>query len=170
MIAVLRRALQGQAQWGTLTIQPDRFGTRYLLVVYPPGSTDAERRRIRIWRGWPLWGALLWVLSEMTLIRHIDPWLALVVSTGLLTVCAVAAFAAAGAPRGRVRVLAATLLPRRYDPVSKDLCDTMTELAQTLRDADTLRATGAISAARFELTWWTVYDAMGAVRPGSPQR
>jgi len=165
MIAVVRRALQGEARWGSLTIQPDRFGTRYLLVVYPPGSTDAERRRIRVWRGWPLWGALLWVLSEVTLIRHLDPWLAQLVSTGLLTACVVAAFATAGAARGRVRVLAATLLPRRYDPVSKALCDSMTELAQTLRDADALRAAGVISPARFELTWWTVYDAVAAIRP-----
>lgn len=155
------------AQWGSLTIQPDRFGTRYLLVVYPPGTTDAERRRIRAWRGWPLWGALLWILAEVTLTRHLDPWLALALSTGLLTVSATTAFAMAGAPRARVHTLAATLLPRRYDPVSNALCDRMSELAQIMRDADALRAAGVISPVCFEQTWWTVYDAMESIRAQS---
>lgn len=166
----VRRLLDGDTRWGSLTIQPDRFGTRYLLVVYPPGTTDAERRRIRVWRGWPLWGALLWILAEIALTRHLDPWLALAVSTGLLTVCVTAAFRISGAPRARVHTLAATLLPRRYDPVSNALCDTMNAMAQMLRDADALRAAGRISPARFEQTWWTVYDAMASIRLQSGAR
>ena len=51
--------------------------TRYQLVVYPPGISVGERRRIRLWRGWPLWGALLWVVSEIAVSRLTGPWTAL---------------------------------------------------------------------------------------------
>ncbi|MHA0285301.1 DUF6611 family protein [Mycobacterium sp. C3-094] len=170
LTAGVRRVLDGDAAWGSLTIQPDRFGTRYLLVVYPPGTTCAERRRIRIWRGWPLWGASLWVLSEFVLALHLDPWLALTASTGLLVVCAGAAYSGAGAARARVRVLAATLLPRRYDPVSADMCEAMQYLAKILRDAASRRATGQITGEQFEMTWWTVYDAMAWIRADSASR
>ncbi|MCV7127336.1 MULTISPECIES: DUF6611 family protein [Mycolicibacterium] len=160
---VVRRVLDGDAQWGSLTIQPDRFGTRYHLVVYPPGITATERRRVRIWRGWPLWGALLWILSQMVLIRHLDPWSALFASAGLVVVTAATACAMAGPARARVHTLAATLLPRQYDPVSKALCTTMHQLARTLREADSQRAQGVMSPAQFEMTWWRVYNEMAVV-------
>lgn len=170
LIAGVRRLLDGASAWGSLTVQPDRFGTRYLLVVYPPGTTGAERRRVRIWRGWPLWGASLWLLSEIVLTRHLDPWSALALSTGLLVVCVTAAYAFAGAARGGVRVLAATLLPRRYDPVSTTMCEAMQHLAKILRDAESRREAGLITAAQFEMAWWTVYDTMATIRAQSTAR
>lgn len=163
----VRRVLDGGAQWGSLTIQPDRFGTRYHLVVYPPGTTVDERRRVRIWRGWPLWGALLWILAEMVLTRQLGPWPALVVSTAMLVVTAATARALSGPARTRVHTLAATLLPRQYDPVTTALCTTMHELARTLREADSLRAQGMLSPAQFETVWWQIYNEMDVVaRPG----
>src|SRR4029079_6608109 len=42
--SALRRLRDGDAQGGSLAIQPDRFGTRYFLIVYPPGITAGERR------------------------------------------------------------------------------------------------------------------------------
>src|SRR6185503_14491494 len=74
-----QRALDGDRRWGSIDIRPDRFGvTRYRLVVFPPGITDAERRRVRVARGWLLWGALVWVFCEILLNQMTGPWTALV--------------------------------------------------------------------------------------------
>ena len=108
-----------------MAIQPDRFGTRYFLTVYPPGITAGERRRIRIWRGWPVWGAVLWILAEITLTRNPHPWYALAVSTGVLLAAGATAFVMAGEARSRVRAMGATLLPRHYDPISEAACRRM---------------------------------------------
>ena len=163
----LRRLLDGDAQWGSLAIQPDRFGTRYFLIVYPPGITAGERRRIRIWRGWPIWGAVLWILAEITLARHLDPWYALAVSTGVLLAAGATAFVMAGEARSRVRAMGATLLPRHYDPISEAACRRMNELAARLREADAQLRRGLIEPAQFEMTWWQVYDEIAATAPTS---
>lgn len=162
---VFRRLLEGDAQWGSLTIQPDRFGTRYFLIVYPPGTTVAERRRIRIWRGWPIWGAALWIVSEIALSGQIDPWHALAVSTSILLAAGAVAFMMAGRARGRVRTMGATLLPRHCDPISQAACTRMSELTDRLREAEAQRTRGFIDSARFELAWWQVYNDMAAHAP-----
>ena len=164
LTATGRRLLDGDAAWGTLTVQPDRFGTRYVLTVYPPGSTALDRRRIRIWRGSPIWGALLWIVAEAILTRHLHPLLALATSTTLLAGCILAAQAYAGAPRRQVRVLAATLLPRRYDPVSAGMCEAMQRLARILRTAESSLHASRMTPAQFELTWWQVYDMVASIR------
>ena len=64
----LSRLLDGENRWGFARVQVDRFGvTRYRLVVYPPGISDIERRRLRVWRGSPIWGTALWVMAEIYL-------------------------------------------------------------------------------------------------------
>lgn len=66
--------LDGENRWGFARIQVDRFGVmHYRLVLYPPGINDVERRWLRIWRGAPVWGAVLWVLSEIFLQPAIGP-------------------------------------------------------------------------------------------------
>ena len=80
------RLLDGENRWGFVCIQIDRFGvTRYRLVVYPPGISDVQRRRLRLWRGAPIWGAALWVLSEIFLQQLIGSWTALAFSTGVVS-------------------------------------------------------------------------------------
>jgi hypothetical protein len=55
------RPLDGGPTWGSLDSYPRRFGVkRYRLVVFPPGISPEERRLLRLWRSWPVWGALLW--------------------------------------------------------------------------------------------------------------
>src|SRR5690242_13702116 len=76
------RLLDGDRAWGSLEIHPDRFGlTRYRLVVFPPGINAAERRSVRVARGWPLWGAVVWVLCEVCLTQTTGPWTAVLMST-----------------------------------------------------------------------------------------
>src|SRR3954470_24247307 len=78
------RLLDGDRAWGSMEVRPDRFGvTRYRLVVFPPGISEAERRRVRVARGWPLWGALVWVFCEVSLSHLTGPLTALVTSTAV---------------------------------------------------------------------------------------
>src|ERR1700741_2720084 len=54
------RLLDGAHPWGSFDAAIGRYGIRrYRLAVYPPGSTTADRRLARMWRGWPITGAAL---------------------------------------------------------------------------------------------------------------
>jgi hypothetical protein len=158
------RLLDGEWPWGSLDIRPDRFGmTRYRLVVYPPGISESERRRVRVARGWPLWGVLVWVMCETFLSNVTGPLTALTVSTAAWLGSGLAAFAMAGAPRGRVRAMAAMVMAGYHDPVSAAARDRLEELAATLMRADDRLAGGQISATQHEMAWWQVYDQMSPI-------
>jgi hypothetical protein len=164
-----QRLLDGDRRWGSIDIRPDRFGvTRYRLVVYPPGITETERRRVRVARGWPLWGAVVWIVFEMVLSHTIAPWAAFAVSTAAYISAGVAAVALAGPPRTRVRTMAAMVIAGHHDPVSVAIRDKLATLAVTLMDADQRLARGEISPADHELTWWRVYDRMDSGRFAAP--
>jgi hypothetical protein len=155
------RLLDGGRPWGSIDISPDRFGvTRYRLIVYPPGISEAERRRVRIARGWPLWGALVWVVCEILLSDPTAPWTALTISTVACIGAGLVSFAMAGAPRTRVRTLAAMVMAGHHDPVSGAARDRLEHLAETLMDADERLAADQISPTQHEMVWWQVYDQM----------
>jgi hypothetical protein len=162
------RLLDGGRPWGFIDIRPDRFGvTRYRLVVYPPGISEAERHRVRVARGWPMWGALVWVTCEILLTNTAAPWAALAISTAASLGSGLVAFALAGAPRTRVRTLAAMVMAGHNDPISVAARDRLEELAATLLEADERRAAGQISATQHEMVWWQVYDQMSpSAAPG----
>lgn len=155
------RVLDGDRPWGSIDIRPDRFGvTRYRLVVYPPGISDPERRRVRVARGWPLWGALLWVVCEMVLTNATAPWTAFAISTTVSLGAGVVAAAKAGTARTRVRTMAAMVMAGHHDPISGAARDRLEELAATLLEADERLAGGQLSAIQHEMVWWQVYDQM----------
>jgi hypothetical protein len=155
------RLLDGDRPWGSNDVRPDRFGvTRYRLVVYPPGISESERRRVRVARGWPLWGALVWVIGEIYMNTMTTPWIALGMSTAACLGSGLVAFTMAGAPRTRVRTIAATVMAGYRDPTSVTARDRLEELAATLVDADDRLASGHISALQHEMVWWQVYDQM----------
>jgi hypothetical protein len=157
----LMRALDGDRPWGSIDIRPDRFGvTRYRLVVYPPGISETERRWARAARGWPLWGALVWITCEIFLTNVTGPWTAFALSTAALLGSGVAAVVMAGEPRTRVRTIGAMVMAGHHDPISVAARDRLEALAGTLMEADELLAAGAISATAHEMTWWRVYEQM----------
>jgi hypothetical protein len=157
----LRRLLDGDSPWGSFDIQPDRFGvTRYRLVVYPPGITESERRRVRVARGWPLWGSLVWIVCEILLGHTIAPWAAFAGSTAAFIGSGIAAIWTAGPPRSRVRTMAAMVMSGYHDPVSRAVRDRSEDLAGTLMEADERLAAGQMSPAEHEMVWWRVYDQM----------
>src|ERR1700757_4360209 len=51
------RLFDGAHPWGSFDATISRYGVRrYRVIVYPPGTTTADRRLARLWRG----GALKW--------------------------------------------------------------------------------------------------------------
>jgi hypothetical protein len=155
------RLLDGDRPWGSIDVRPDRFGvTHYRLVVYPPGITEAERRLVRIARGWPLWGALVWVACEIFLTDLTAPWAAMTISTVACLGSGLVSFAMAGVPRTRVRTMAAMVMAGHHDPISGAARDRLEALAETLMEADERLAGGHISPIQHEMVWWQVYEQM----------
>jgi hypothetical protein len=158
-----RRIIDGDRPWGSIDIRPDRFGvTRYLLVVYPPGISASERRRVRLARGWPLWGAVVWIFCEIFGSQLTGPWTALAVSTSVYLGLGVIATMNAGEPRRRVRTIAATVMVGYFDPAAAAARDRLQSLAVTLLGADERLARGEISPATHEMEWWRVYDQISS--------
>lgn len=155
------RLLDGMNPWGSFLVQPGRYGsTRYQIVVYPPGSTAAQRRRIRLWRGWPLWGALLWLICIIALPRLIDQHTAFVVSTVGCLAAGALVFIRAGDLRTGTRTLNTTVLDTGLDVTARTTCRRIKSLAATMARADDQLAAGVISPADYEAIWWQVYQGM----------
>ena len=153
------RILDGGCAWGSISVCPDRMGvTRYLLVVYPPGINATERRRLRVWRGWPAWGALLWLASYSILSGLIGPRTALTMSAAAYIGTGVVAFMRAGVVRTRVHTMSAMVMSGYHDARSRDACHKLQALAARLIEADQHRGLGLISPIEYEMTWWQVYD------------
>jgi len=160
------RLLDGDRAWGSIEIRPDRFGvTRYRLVVFPPGISDDERRRVRVARGWPVWGALVWVCCEVWLSDLTGPLTALVTSTAIYLGLGVVATTRAGDARRQVRTIGVMVMAGHHDPLSSVLLHKLDSLAGALLEADELLARGEISATAHEMTWWRVYDQMAPASP-----
>jgi hypothetical protein len=157
------RLLDGDRPWGSIDVHPDRFGiTRYRLVVFPPGISEPERRRVRLARGWPVWAALLWVVCEAWLTQVTGPWTALAISTGTAVAFCVIVTTVAGSPRTQVKSLAAAVSSTYHNADAEATRDAVSRLALRLIDADERLERGQISAADHELIWWRVYDEIGA--------
>ena len=153
------RLVDGACPWGWFTVCPGRMGvTHYRLVIYPPGITETERRRLRVWRGWPMWGALLWIASYVVLTGLIEPRTALVISTAAVVGTGAVAFMRAGDVRTQVRAMRATVMSGYPDPLSEDARRKLLALADTLIEADHRRQLGLLSPIEYEMTWWRVYD------------
>jgi hypothetical protein len=162
-----QRLLDGERPWGSIDVHPDRFGmTRYRLVVFPPGISESERRRVRLARGWPMWGALVWVTCEVLLTQVTGPWTALALSTATVIVAGLIVTSMSGTQRAQVKTMAAVVNAGYHDPQSEARRDKLGRLALMLIDADERLGHGEISAADHELTWWRVYDEVGSGRSG----
>lgn len=138
--------------------------TRHRLVVFPPGTNHAERRRLRLWRGWPLWGAVLWIVSEVVLSNQLAPIPAVAASTTIYLLSGYCAFVAAGTPRPQVRIEVAITMTDLSDLDSRARRDDISRHAKLLTDADNRLATRHITAAEHEMIWSEVYQQMPACK------
>ena len=147
--------------WGSFTIYPARYGvTRYRLVVFPPGISAAERRMLRVWRAWPLWGAALWVGLQIGGAVVGMPETALIGGTMLVIASGAMTFALTGEARMQVRsVWAISMAGYRHAEVDRRYA-MLRVMARALDRADMDLEEGRISPAEHEARWWRAYDAM----------
>ncbi|AEV73930.1 hypothetical protein MycrhN_3407 [Mycolicibacterium rhodesiae NBB3] len=158
-----QRALDGERLWGSVEIRPDRFGVkRYRLAVYPPGMNAAERRRVRVARGWPLWGAAVWILTEIALSQSTGPWTALAISTAAVLSAGAVTMVMAGEPRRRIRTMHACSMAGFDDPVTVATVKKIRIFAGRLLEADDALNDARLTPAEHEMLWWRVYDEVGA--------
>jgi hypothetical protein len=157
------RALDGPYRWGSFDVLVGRYGLRrYRLTVFPPGITVTDRRLVRLWRAWPIAGAVLWLLAVMFFSDTISsPTTTAVVAAAVYLVVGAALFWLVRGVRGRVRSLWAMTLDRYDDPRSDAedaalaTCDTVVGI---LTAADDLLDAGRISPVEYEALWWEAYD------------
>lgn len=144
-----------------MTIRPDRWGgTSYRIVVYPPGITEAQRRRVRLWRGWPLWGAVLFLPALMVSARLTDPLTGLALATAGYLAAGAITFVRAGDIRTKVRA-AEVFVPGSNSDISALVSSrVIRSLGTAMTDADQRARAGVISPTEFEATWWRIYDRL----------
>lgn len=152
------RALDGRRVWGSLDIRPDRYGVmRYRLLVYPPGINTPQRHRLRLWRGWPLWGALLWMVCEIWLSEFTGPWLTLFLSTSIYVGSGLVTRHLAHHTAGATRTVCVMVMPNDPDRIADTVSREITVLGRSMIEADERYERGEISAVDHEMTWWRVY-------------
>jgi hypothetical protein len=160
--------LDGEYVWGAIDIWPSRHGVhKYRLVVFPPGARVAERRLLRLWRAWPTWGAVLWLISAICLSGRPAPWAAIGISTVVYLGAGAITLALVGHLRSRVRTLRVLVIDGHTDPESTAKYAELETLVTILRDADASRGLGRTSVVDHEAACWEVYDRLGPDRPRS---
>ena len=170
---LIDRLLDGGCSWGALEISAGRCGiARYHLAVFPPGTSRDERVLLRLWRTWPVWGTVAWLVMEVILVAMFGSIPALVVSTSVCLAAGAAVMAMAGPARGEVRTMTVLRIAGIDDPSANEAFAKLSALALILREADTRLAAGDLSTVEHEALVWRVYDGMPArqpvkLRPGS---
>ncbi|MGO9510512.1 MAG: DUF6611 family protein [Mycobacterium sp.] len=154
--------LDGAHPWGSFDAVVSRYGVRRSkLIIYPPRTNTVDRRLARLWRGWPLGGALLGLLALMMLGNAVAP--PLTVLTAAVTIYAsigALLFLLAGPARVQVRSMSVVLMPGTTDAHQQRRYAEWQTLVEMLVRADRTLMTGAISAAEHEATWWEAYDRL----------
>jgi hypothetical protein len=157
--------------WGSFDAYPARYGVaRYRLVVFPPGITASERRMLRTWRAWPLWGAALWVGLQIAGELAGMPETALIAGSMIYIAAGALTFVLADQTRARVRTLwAGTVAGYSHDDVDRRY-SVLRVLARALDQADLALEEDRISPLQHEARWWQVYDVLDAMAPAGSLR
>ncbi|CPR08805.1 hypothetical protein BN971_01363 [Mycobacterium bohemicum DSM 44277] len=159
------RLLDGPHPWGSFDATVGRYGVRhYGLIVYPPGTTTADRRLARIWRGWPTAGGALGLLAVILLGDTAAPP-ATVLEYAVAAYVGIGAllFLRGGPVRVHVRSLSAILLPGNADADERRKHTEWAVVVSMLTQADRAVADGAISLVDYEAIWWAAYDRVSAI-------
>jgi hypothetical protein len=153
-------------RWGSLGGGPVRVGGRhYRLVVFPPGTDDRERWLLRVWRGWPVVGALLTLVAVAQLGGTVGLPLALVLAGTLFL--------------GPFLWLRHTLRRQRRDLVVVDAeflfgpgtaadlarCKHVVKLSSRLIDAERALDDGALTLLDFQRIWGDVHAEARGLQP-----
>ena len=139
-----------------------RYGVRrYRLIIYPPGTSIADRRLARLWRGWLVGGALLVFLAVMLLGNAVSsPNAVLAVAVAAYVCVGALLFLPAGPVRVQVRSVSVILVPGTADTHAQRRHTEWQALVHMLIRADHMLTTGAISPVEHEATWWDAYGRL----------
>jgi hypothetical protein len=156
------RLLDGAHPWGSFDAMVGRYGLRrYRLTLFPPGISTADRRLLRLWRGWPVAGGILAMLAVMRLGDAVFSagTTLLVVAAAYLGVGAVL-FVLTARVRAGLRSISLILLAGDLDPRERQCYAEWERLVDVLTRADTLLKAGAINPTQHEALWWQAYDRL----------
>jgi hypothetical protein len=159
------RLLDGARPWGSFDAMVGRYGVRrYRLTIYPAGTSIAERRLARLWRGWMLGGAVLGLLAVMLLGNVVSsPIAVLAVAVVAYVTVGALLFLLAGPARVQVRSMSVILMPDTAGAQELYRHTEWQALVQMLIRADHMLATGAISPGEHEATWCEAYDRLEGI-------
>ena len=127
-------------------------------MLYPPGISAKQRRRVRLWRGWVVLGlvgvlGLFISLAEAGASRLVI----ITVCAGFYALGAVAVAHSAGPIRWQVLELTATR--SNFAPESRHIaeCGYLMRLVVTVQTADESLNRGVLAPADHEMVWAAVY-------------
>lgn len=159
----LFRLLDGAHAWGSFDAMVGRYGVRrYRLVVFPPGISAADRRLLRLWRGWLAGGGLIAMLAVMVLgdaVRSVVTTLLIVAGAYLGTGAAL--FVLTAGVRAGVRSFSLILLANQLDPRERRSYAEWSRVVDVLTRADSLLKAGVINRTQHEALWWQAYGRLG---------
>ena len=155
------RVLDGDRPWGSYDVKIAQYGVRrYRLIIYPPGTTTADRRLARLRRGWPLGGAVLILFAIMIGDAVSSPYTVPVVAITTYLVIRVLLSLLAGPKRVHVKSMSLVLMPVITDEDERRRHNEWKTLTHMLARADDMLSTGAISPVEYEAIWWQAYDRL----------
>ena len=164
------RLLDGERVWGSIDVSLTSHGFRsYRLVVFPPGITQTERRCLRMWRAWPTWGLLGWLLLVICAASVLPRWTAVACSALVYLAGGAVTFVLAARTRSHVRTLSVVRIRGRIDAQSAATYAQLETLAAVLAQADARYGQGHLTAVDHEVAWWHVYQCLSASRTGPTQ-
>lgn len=147
--------------WGSFDISLPRYGVcRYRLVVLPPGISAPQRRALRAWRVWPLWGAGIWLCAQIFGVFTDTGSAALIGGLLLFMAVGALAFVRTGDILWQVRTISATSYPGVGHPELTRRRRALELMAGSMMRAERLRKEGLITAAEYQACWRQVYDEM----------
>jgi hypothetical protein len=136
-------------------------------MMYSPRTSTADWRLARLWRVWPISGAVLGLLALMLLGNAAaSPDTVLEVAVAGYVVTGALLFLRAGHGRMQARSMSVIVMPETTD--AEELCKyrEWRELVQTLTTSDDMLTTGAISPAEHKATWQHAYYRLGTIALG----
>jgi hypothetical protein len=164
-IGLCQRLFDGVRSWGSMNITPGRYGLmKYRLTLYPPGISDEERRWLRLWRGWPVWGVLAWVCLEIVLPEMTSPLTSIIIATAVYLGAGAAAFWFAGDNRRRVCTIVSVVFVGHHEPAATPVRDQLLVWADSLLRADAMLHRNEISTVEHEQVWSQVYHDADRLR------
>ncbi|MEN0071922.1 MAG: DUF6611 family protein [Propionicimonas sp.] len=159
------RLLDGERVWGEAEVTVPRGGVpRYCLVVYRPGIEASDRRLLRLWHRWPLYGGTGFFATALLVAFVLPaPWPLLTAIGWFLTGFGLLGYLTAD-ERARVRRLSLF-----DDGDAAGLADAaalarLRCLGELLVAADADLASGRITQVEHALAWSTAYTELS--RPG----